>query len=222
MSCRTLKRILRLTRQKWKRVRRSLKEKRDERAFRAAQEQLRALRDEQRAGEAEFELWYFDESGFSLSPSVPYAWQPIGERIELETSGSVGRRQNVLGFMRWDGADFYSAAFEGTVDSHLVVGCFWEFAKERKSGKRKLVVLDNAPVHRSDEFESELEELAKSGIEVLFLPSYSPELNLIEILWQKIKYEWLPIDIYGSFKAMSDGLFETLKGIGSKYRITFG
>ncbi len=55
----------------------------------------------------------------------------------------------------------------------------------------------------------------------MFLPSYSPELNLIEMLWKKIKYEWLPMDIYGSFKTMSEGLFEVLKGIGSKYRITF-
>jgi len=55
----------------------------------------------------------------------------------------------------------------------------------------------------------------------MFLPGYSPELNLIEIPRQKIKYEWLPMDIYGSFKTMSDGLFEVLKEIGSKYRITF-
>ncbi len=45
--------------------------------------------------------------------------------------------------------------------------------------------------------------------------------NLFEMLWKKIKYEWLPMDIYGSFKTMSEGLFEVLKGIGSKYRITF-
>jgi len=56
----------------------------------------------------------------------------------------------------------------------------------------------------------------------MFLPSYSPELNLIELLWRKIKYEWLPLDIYGSYQTMCDGLFEVLKEIGSKYRITFG
>jgi hypothetical protein len=57
---------------------------------------------------------------------------------------------------------------------------------------------------------------------VLFLPAYSPELNLIELLWKKIKYGWLPMDIYGNFQTMCEGLFEVLKGIGSKYRITFG
>ncbi|MDD5275924.1 MAG: transposase [Methylovulum sp.] len=27
---------------------------------------------------------------------------------------------------------------------------------------------------------------------IYFLPPYSPELSRIEILWRKIKYEWLP------------------------------
>jgi transposase len=85
-----------------------------------------------------------------------------------------------------------------------------------------LIILDNAPAHRGEEFEEELEELAKLGVFVMFLPSYSPELNLIELLWKKIKYEWLPLDIYGNFRRLSEGLFEVLKEIGSKYRITFG
>ncbi len=127
----------------------------------------------------------------------------------------------MLGFLRWDEADFYAAAFEGRIDSHVAAGCFRQFAEEKKSEKPKLIVLDNAPIHRSEEFEEELAELEKCGVYVMFLPSYSPELNLIEILWKKIKYEWLPMDIYGSFKTMSEGLFEVLKGIGSKYRITF-
>jgi hypothetical protein len=32
----------------------------------------------------------------------------------------------------------------------------------------------------------------------------------------------LPLDIYGNYQTMCDELFEVLKGIGSKYRITFG
>ena len=54
-----------------------------------------------------------------------------------------------------------------------------------------------------------------------FLPPYCPELNLIEILWRKIKYEWLPLDAYQNFKTLTAALFAVLKGIGSKYRITF-
>lgn len=203
-------------------MRRSVRSKRDAEQFRAAQAELQSLREQLHRGNCEFELWYFDEAGFTLTPTLPYAWQPIGERLELPGLGNQRRRQNVLGFLRWDGADFYAAAFEGTIDNHLVGGCLRTFAKAKKGGKPKLIVLDNAPAHRGEEFEEELGELAELGVFVMFLPSYSPELNLIELLWKKIKYQWLPLDIYGSFETMRDGLFEVLKGIGSKYRITFG
>ncbi len=207
---------------RWKRLRRSLKRQRDEEAFRQAQAELANLREQLRAGTCEFEVWYYDEAGFSLSACVPYAWQAIGERIELENRGNQGKRQNVLGFMRWDAGDFYLPAFEGSINNHLVAGCFRRFAKAKKGAKPKLIILDNAPAHRGEEFEEELEELEKMGVFVWFLPSYSPELNLIELLWRKIKYEWLGLDIYGSYQTMCEGLFEVLKGIGSKYRITFG
>ena len=203
-------------------MRRSLRHQRDETEFRAAQATLKKLRAQSQRNNCRFEIWYFDEAGFALTPTVPYAWQPIGERIELKSIGNQGRRQNILGFLRWDGLDFYSAAFEGWIDHHVVAGCFRRFAEEKKGAKVKLIILDNAPAHRGEEFEDELEELKKLGVLVMFLPSYSPELNLIELLWQKIKYEWLPLDIYENFQTLSEGLFEVLKGIGSKYRITFG
>jgi len=199
-----------------------LRKQRDEAEFRRAQAELKVLREKLDGGVCEFEVWYFDEAGFTLTASLPYAWQPIGKPIEVESRGNQGKRQNVLGFLRWDGADFYAAAFEGNIDNHLVGGCFRAFAAEKKGAKPKLIILDNAPAHRGEEFAEELEELEQMGIFVLFLPSYSPELNLIELLWRKIKYEWLPLDIYGNYQTMCDGLFEVLKGIGSKYRITFG
>jgi DDE superfamily endonuclease len=83
------------------------------------------------------------------------------------------------------------------------------------------VLVDNAPIHTSDEFEVEIERWQKEDLYVKFLPAYCPELNLIEILWRKIKYEWLPLDAYQSFKTMTEALFDVIRGIGSKYRITF-
>jgi transposase len=53
------------------------------------------------------------------------------------------------------------------------------------------------------------------------LAAYSPELNLIEILWRKIKYEWLPLTAYDSFKTLLRELQKVLAGVGSKYQINF-
>jgi transposase len=42
-----------------------------------------------------------------------------------------------------------------------------------------------------------------------FLPPYSPELNRIEILWKKMKYEWLP---FKSFSLMNSSRRLTTSG----------
>ncbi|MGZ8226383.1 MAG: transposase [Methylococcaceae bacterium] len=49
-----------------------------------------------------------------------------------------------------------------------------------------LVVLDNASIHRSDVFKEKLMGWQQCGVSLHFLPPYSPELNLIEVLWHKV------------------------------------
>jgi transposase len=56
---------------------------------------------------------------------------------------------------------------------------------------------------------------------VYLLPAYSPELNLIEIIWRMIKYHWPPLNAYDSYKDLFRELGKVLKGIGSKYQINF-
>jgi len=114
---------------------------------------------------------------------------------------------------------FHSFAFEGPINSHIVTGCFDLFSQRLE--RPALVLVDNAPIHTSNEFGEEIERWQKEDLYVKFLPPYCPELNLIEILWRKIKYEWLPLDAYQSFKTMTEALFDVIRGIGSKYRITF-
>jgi len=61
-----------------------------------------------------------------------------------------------------------------------------------------VVVLDNAPIHTSHAVAAKLDEWERLGLTLYFLPPYSPQLNLIEILWRKIKYEWMPNSAYTS------------------------
>jgi transposase len=109
--------------------------------------------------------------------------------------------------------------FEQSVDPSVVIACFEAFSKTRK--KKTVVVLDNAAVHTSEAFEECLPQWKKKGWIIKYLTPYSPELNLIEILWRNIKYAWLPFSAYQCINALRDALEHILKNFGSKYQITF-
>lgn len=50
-----------------------------------------------------------------------------------------------------------------------------------KVDKRTVIVMDQASIHTSDAIQGKLEEWQQRQIELFQLPSYSPQLNLIEV-----------------------------------------
>jgi len=209
-----LKRLCKKAGYSWRGIRKSLRNKRDQDQFDEAVKEIEQLITREDNGE--IELYFFDESGFTLQPCVPYAWQPKGESIELPCAQS--KRLNVLGFVNRQ-CHFESFVFEGSVNSSVVVGCFEQFSKA--IDKDVFILIDNAPVHRSEEFMENIEAWEQRGLHIKFLPPYSPELNIIEIVWRKIKYEWIPFSAYESFGNLKKELFSLLKDIGENYSIAF-
>jgi transposase len=92
ISVSALKRLAKKAGLRWKRVRKSLKSFRDPKAFERCKRELEALQKQE--DEGNIDLYYFDEAGFALNPSVPYAWQPSRDVIEVPAS-NYGRL-NVL------------------------------------------------------------------------------------------------------------------------------
>jgi len=170
-----------------------------------------------KADQGLLDLVYFDGSGFNLSAKVVDAWQKRGERIVIPVTR--GKSQNVLGFMWHRCQKFSSFVFEGAVDSNVIISCFDLIAQSL--AKETVIVLDNAPIHRSQEFEEKIEEWERQGLKIYFLPTYCPSLNKIEILWKKIKYDWLSWEASSSYKNLCRELDEILSQIGLKYYITF-
>ncbi len=209
----TLTRLAKGANLRWKRARKSLKAHRDEAAFTQAKKELDRLK-KQQAGH--LNLVYFDEVGFSLDPSIPYAWQPIGETIELPVT--KGKRLNVLGFFTADN-DLTPFCVETTMTTDIVVGCFEAFSQTIT--KKTVVIIDKAPIHTSQALLNKVPTWKKKGLIRKFIPAYCPELNLIEILWRFIKYRWLPFSAYLNFDALVAAVEEILVQVGSKYTIEF-
>ena len=164
-------------------------------------------------------LYYFDGSSFSLVPYVPYCWQKKGETLEIDSSRS--KPINVLGFLKRDNTfSFYYV--EGSVDSAMVVAVFEDFIATLDPGKKTVIIMDNAPAHTSAYFEAQKARWKERNVEICPLSTYSPELNLIEILWRFVKYEWLPFDAYLSLETLKEKLTDVLINVGGKFAISFG
>jgi transposase len=77
------------------------------------------------------------------------------------------------------------------------------------------LVLDNARYQRCGMVQS----LARSlRIELLFLPSYSPNLNLIERLWKFVKKECLASRTLPTYEAFTQTIDDSLNNLRSKHK----
>jgi hypothetical protein len=159
-----------------------------------------------------------DQSGFCLFPYLPYAWQEKGQTIELPSSHSP-KRLNVVGFLNVDN-EFQAYPFECSIDSAIMIACIDEFCHQVTT--RTVLVMDQASIHTSEAFTERIPDWKAQGVEIFHLPAYSPELNLIEILWRFIKYSWLEFEAYLSWKHLVEYVEDILRQVGTKYKSNFG
>ncbi|WP_460428700.1 IS630 family transposase, partial [Azotobacter armeniacus] len=161
----------------------------------------------------------FDESGFSQRSALPYAWSSVGQPLELPAF-SRSRRLNVQGLLSRQGKLIHHTT-TATATTEVVIEAFDRLIEQKSPDAFAIVVLDNASPHRSALFQRKRVEWRAQRVHVIFLPPYSPELNLIEMLWRKSKYEWLPLSAYRSFQSLCSHVHRVLSGYGDKYRVNF-
>ena len=162
------------------------------------------------------DLYFGDESGFCLTPSVPYGWILIGHNQEITQKDS--KRLNVLGFLSLN-QHLYTFHTEGYVNSEFVIKAIDQLAEGLT--KPRVIVLDNAPMHRAKLFYDQIQKWEEKELYIFFLPKYSPHLNRIEILWRMVKYKWLKPKDYRTFKAMKKKIFYIFEHLADEYFINF-
>jgi len=214
VSTKTIKRVLKSVNMSWHRLRRVVGGEPNAAEYLDKQAQLEELKRLDAAGE--IDLYYSDESGFCLTPCVPYGWQPVGETVGIPSKHS--RRLNVWGVMNRHN-QLHSYVSLQTITSDVIIACIDNFFPE--VSKRTVIVVDKAPIHTSNIMLDQLSEWKQRQIEIFYLPSYSPELNLIEILWRFIKYSWLPLSAYRCWQSLVDSVEKILREFGQNYVINF-
>lgn len=209
----TIKRILESLNMSWHRIKRGVSGQPDPLEYKDKKKELSELK--KREDRGEIDLRYVDESGFCLSSYIPYAWQDK-EKITVKTQTS--RRLNAFGLLnRKNDLEVY--LFEKSINSDVVIACIDKFCERLE--KQTVLVIDNSPIHTSNAFLAKQEEWKEKGLTIFFLPTYSPELNIIEILWRFIKYHWLEVDAYESWNSFVEAIENIFINFGDKYIINF-
>jgi transposase len=106
-----------------------------------------------------------------------------------------------------------------SINSDVVIACIDAFFPV--VDKPTVIVVDRASIHTSNSIFEKIEEWKERGITIFELPSYSPELNLIEILWRFIKYEWIGINAYADWQTFVAAVEKILREFGENYVINF-
>ncbi|NEP51424.1 MAG: transposase [Moorea sp. SIO3C2] len=136
-------------------------------------------------------LKYLDEAGFSLWSPVSYSYIKVGEQKQIYQSKKRGKRLNILGVYEPQKSFNYTLKL-GSIKKDNLIKFLDKEAQEAKTNRLKtgidtVIVLDNSSSHKSHQVRVKEKEWLEMGLYLFFLPTYSPELNLIEGEWHQLK-----------------------------------
>jgi transposase len=168
------------------------------------------------ATQGHIDLFYGDESGVSLLPCIPYGWQFKDEQVSMPSTS--GRGINCFALLSRQCQCWFRTTRE-TITADVIREWLDIFAQ--KLPRLTVVVLDNAPIHCAKTVKDGLGRWQKRGLYVFYLPSYSPHLNIAEILWRKLKYDWLRGEDYADRETLCGRVWQALAAVGNNLNIDF-
>ena len=165
----------------------------------------------QEAHEGERRVFFIDASHFVLGAFLGMIW--CLSRVFIR-SGSGRKRYNVLGAVETRDHDLITIRKEGTVNAETVCELI-EKIDEHYPDEEITLVMDNAKY----QYNKRVMALAQEkGIEILYLPPYSPNLNLIERVWRLVKKNCLANKYYENVESFRNAIDEFIDSLSGENR----
>ena len=159
------------------------------------------------------QLFFMDAAHFVLNAYLCYVWSFV--RLFIKAP-SGRKRLNVLGAVNAITKEVDFQFNTSYINAEVIADFLFQLALKYWNYPI-VIVLDNAR-YQHCKF---IKELADNlGITLLFLPAYSPNLNIIERLWKFIKKKALYGKYYEKFEAFQESIIETIYKINEdqKYK----
>lgn len=141
-----------------------------------------------------------------------YAWQAKGGAYTRAINSNSGRKRiTIIGALNAVTLEPTTLMTESNCDAEMML-CMMEEIRKAYPRKRAIYVfLDNAKYQHA----AIVEEKARAlGIKLIFLPPYSPNLNLIERLWKFLKKMIKRNHYYDAFEKFEQAIVDFFKDIG--------
>jgi len=151
-----------------------------------------------------------DASHFVYGGVLGVLWAAI--RMQIPT-GSGRQRLKVLGAIAYRTLQFHTVINTGSIATEQMC----ELLRKVRGAHRKPIsmVLDNARYQKN---KAVMELATKLQIELVYLPAYSPNLNLIERVWKFVKAEAVSARILPEFASFRNSIESTLSQMTTKHR----
>ncbi len=131
----------------------------------------------------EGKVYFADSTHPQHNAVISYGWIKKGEEFEVLTNNSARYHLNINGAVDVDSLDVITRTTDW-VDASAICDLLRAIRAKNTSGEVIHLIMDNARYNRA----AKVKELAeKLGINLVYLPPYSPNLNPIERLWKFFK-----------------------------------
>jgi len=153
---------------------------------------------------------FVDAAHFVMGAFLGFLW--CFKRVFLKTP-SGRKRYNVLGALNPLTYEVITVTNDSYINAITVVELL-EKIRKQIPGLTITLFLDNARYQKCKLVWEKAQEL---GIELLYLPAYSPNLNLIERLWKWIKKKCLNSKYYENFESFKEAISNTIMNSHTVY-----
>ena len=139
---------------------------------------------------------YFGDAAYLVhNAAVGWAWSECGHPHSI-AANSGRSRYNVRGVYCVQTQEFLFIQTTENVNKQTVLDLLEKLRQVHPEPARIYLILDNARAHRAQEV---ADYCAQAGITRFFLPTYSPNLNVIERFWKYLRAEVFQDHYYATF-----------------------